>query len=174
MDVVTEDIVWELKCVKEFQLVDFLQLIIYAWMWKREFQDSHGPRAFQLMNMRTGEIWKLDASSHYIKETVEILMSNKFKVRGTMSDAEFLEQCKKKSFALESDLPITNEELKDVDLAIFSKADLELICRGRGIKKISGKDKETLIGMIRTDMTGTKPTNVTLEAFGFGKAPSKI
>jgi len=171
MDAVTEDVVWELKCVKELQLEHFLQLIIYAWMWRRQYEESKGSRTFRLMNMRTGEVWELDASSHYIKEAVDILLHNKYKVRGTLSDAEFLAQCREKGFALESDLPLWNEELVDVNLAIFDKADLELICRGRGIKKISGKNKEALIGMIEEDKAGKPPTHAkgTLEAFGFGR-----
>jgi hypothetical protein len=52
-----------------------------------------------------------------------------------------------------------------------------LICRGRGIKKISGKNKEALIGMIEADKAATVATVATaathakgtLEAFGFGR-----
>ena len=177
MDAVTEDVVWELKCVKELQLEHFLQLILYAWMWRRRFEESKGPRTFRLMNMRSGEVWELDASSHYIKEAVDILLHNKYKVRGTLSDAEFLAQCREQGFVLESDLPIWNEELVDVNLAIFDKSELELICRGRGIKKISGRNKEALIGMIEADKAATVATVATvatgakgtLEAFGFGR-----
>ena len=177
MDAVTEDVVWELKCVKELQLEHFLQLIVYAWMWRRQCEESKGSRIFRLMNMRTGEVWELDASSHYIKEAVDILLHNKYKVRGTLSDAEFLAQCREQGFVLESDLPLWNEELVDVNLAIFDKSELELICRGRGIKKISGKNKEALIGMIEADKAATVATVATaathakgtLEAFGFGR-----
>jgi len=155
MDAVTDTVVWELKCVKELQLEHFLQPIIYAWMWQRRFEES---RIFRLMNMRTGEVWELDSSSHYIKEAVDILLHNKFKVRCVQSDAEFLEQCREQGFVLEDDLPISNEELADVNLAIFKVSELELICRARNIKKISGKNKETLIGMIEADKTATAAT----------------
>jgi len=157
LDAVTEDTVWELKCVKELQLEHFLQLILYAWMWHEIYQEAHGPRRFKLLNMRTGELWELDSSSYHIPEVAQILLYNKYKVRSSLTDTEFLTQCKKKELVLEDDIPITNAELVDVNLEIFTKANLEFICKARNIKGISAKNKDALIGMIRAHIAAPKP-----------------
>ena len=126
-------------------------------MWQQTYQETRGRRKFKLLNMRTGELWELDSSSYHIPEVAQILLYNKYKVRSSLTDAEFLSQCKKKELVLEDDIPITDAELTDVNLEIFKKADLEFICKARNIKGISAKNKDALIELIRAHITVPKP-----------------
>jgi len=99
LDAVDDNAVWEFKCVKELELEHFIQLIIYAWMWKQPQSDSpseyfnYGSRKFFLMNIRTEEIHELDTTSGYIDEVVELLLENKYKLREKISKIEFIKQC---------------------------------------------------------------------------------
>ena len=99
LDAFDDNAVWEYKCVSQLQLEHFLQLIIYAWMWKQTNQEGlsneemFGSRKFFLMNIRTEETHELDATSHYIDEAMEILFENKYKIREKFSNEEFIQQC---------------------------------------------------------------------------------
>jgi hypothetical protein len=78
LDAVTKDTVWELKCVESLTMDHFLQLIIYAYMWKREYEELNGVKDFKLLNLRTGEVYKLNRSSYLIEEVIKILLDNKY------------------------------------------------------------------------------------------------
>jgi hypothetical protein len=99
LDAVDDNAVWEFKCVRELELEHFIQLIIYAWMWKQPQSDSpseyfnYGSRKFFLMNIRTEEIHELDTTSRYIDEVIELLLENKYKLREKISKIEFIKQC---------------------------------------------------------------------------------
>jgi DNA polymerase III delta prime subunit len=169
MDAVSDTIIWELKCVKELQMEHFLQLIIYAWMWKNTSEMTHGSRKFMLMNVRTGEIYELNTRSHLIEEAISILFENKYNKKEKADNTIFIEKCKQiqdrytintiisdtesevVSDSL-SDLPITNDDLTHVNLTIFKNSDLIEICKKRNIKGYSGKKKGDLINLIENDM----------------------
>jgi hypothetical protein len=70
-----------------------LQLLIYAWIWRQEHESQHGLRFFRLLNLRTGQIWKLDSNSPFLDEAMRILFENKWAKRDVLSDAAFLKRC---------------------------------------------------------------------------------
>jgi hypothetical protein len=93
IDAYDEDVVLELKCVDSFTIEHKLQLLIYAWMWQNTNMTSCGPRVFKIVNMRTGEVLRLNASSHLVDEAMKILVHNKYSKLPEVSDSEFIDSC---------------------------------------------------------------------------------
>ena len=84
---------WELKCVESLSLEHFLQVVIYAWIWKNEYIEEYGSRKFHILNMKNGEIHTLDTNSSLIDKAMDILFENKYSQQKKLSDTEFIEQC---------------------------------------------------------------------------------
>ena len=84
---------WELKCVESLSLEHFLQVVIYAWIWKNEYIEEYGSRKFHILNMKNGEIHTLDTNSSLIDKAMYILFENKYSQQKKLSDTEFIEQC---------------------------------------------------------------------------------
>ena len=137
--------VWEFKCVSSLKLEHFLQLVIYAWLWNQpqgeegELESNlemYGSRKFHLMNIRTEELHELDTTSPYIKEVVDILLENKYKLREKISNDVFIKRC------LEP-LEIIKNHVEG-DLLILKKIpELQDICREYGIRGITKLSKAT-------------------------------
>ena len=92
--------------------------------------------------MRTGEKHELIENTHYIQEVMLILLNNKFKKRGKISDIEFIKNC---------ELPpmVPTIEINDtIDLTMLSCNELREICRNKNIKGCSALTKEALIHKI--------------------------
>ncbi len=70
-----------------------MQLLVYAWMWKKQTDPFYTSKEFKLVNIRTGEVYILDACSHLIDEAMHILLENKYGKKDVLSDAEFVELC---------------------------------------------------------------------------------
>ena len=95
LDAVAKDTVWELKCVESLTMEHFLQLIIYAYVWKKEYEECNGSKQFKLLNLRTGQIYKLNTTSYLIEEVVKILLDNKYAKKPDITDDEFIDNCLK-------------------------------------------------------------------------------
>lgn len=93
LDAVDETIAWEFKCVKEITMEHKLQLVVYAWIWKMYMQQKCGDRIFQLMNIYSGEILRLNSSSPLNDEIICVLLHNKYSPKAMLCDEEFLTQC---------------------------------------------------------------------------------
>jgi len=88
--------VYEFKCVENLQIEHFLQLIFYCYLWNNYMRHLNGSRDFKLMNILTGEMWKIrDVNSPLIAEVINILLFNKYNLVTDISDAEFLMNCSK-------------------------------------------------------------------------------
>jgi hypothetical protein len=90
LDAYNQDTVWEIKCVDSLQLEHYLQLVVYAWLWRQAFLDEKGSRQFKILNIRTGQVDKLDTTSIYIDEIIKILVENKFGTLSKIDDEEFI------------------------------------------------------------------------------------
>jgi hypothetical protein len=77
LDAYTDETVWEIKCVDSLELEHYLQLVVYAWLWRQAFLETKGNRNFKLLNIRTGQVSNLDTTSIYIDEIIKILVENK-------------------------------------------------------------------------------------------------
>jgi len=90
LDAYNNETVWEIKCVDSLQLEHYLQLVVYAWLWRQAFLEEKGHRKFKLLNIRTGQVDNLDTTSIYIDEIIKILVENKFGTVSKIDDQEFI------------------------------------------------------------------------------------
>ena len=93
LDVFDERSVLEIKCVQTLTLEHKMQLLVYAWMWKKQTDPFYTSKEFKLVNIRTGEVYILDTCSHLIDEAMHILLENKYGKKEVLTDAEFIEMC---------------------------------------------------------------------------------
>lgn len=94
LDVVTDDTLWELKCVDVLTLEHKLQLVVYAWMWRMFEQPTKGDRQCKLLNIRTGELLLLDSTNaEQIDNIMVKLLFHKFKPVILPSHDEFVANC---------------------------------------------------------------------------------
>jgi hypothetical protein len=120
MDTVDDDLVLELKCTASLTLEHQLQLMIYAWMW-RHINANLGSRMFKLINMRTGEVQKLDPTSYLIDEAMLILLHNKYEKLPVVSDADFIDLCINRKTTVQ--LPIVTKSAKPSNFMIVDDDD---------------------------------------------------
>lgn len=73
VDVMGARAAWEVKCTSALSLEHRLQTAMYAWMWRKRFAAEHGARDFFLINVRTGETLRLDASSEALEGVADAL-----------------------------------------------------------------------------------------------------
>jgi hypothetical protein len=78
VDLVTNDSVWEIKCVNTVTNDHLIQVVIYAWIWRHTKQENFGPRKFFLMNICSAEVFELDSASYLIDEIVITLLKYKY------------------------------------------------------------------------------------------------
>ena len=95
LDAITKDTVWELKCVEMLTTQHLLQLIVYAYIWKKGYEELNGIKQFKILNMRTGEVYQLDTNSYLIEEVIKILLDNKYSKKAELTDEEFIGNCLK-------------------------------------------------------------------------------
>ncbi len=91
LDAVNDDTIWEIKCVETLTVEHFTQVVLYAWMWGRDYVEEYGARAFRLVNLRTGQILRLRLDvPHLLEEAVHVVFANKWAKKPVLTDAEFL------------------------------------------------------------------------------------
>jgi len=93
VDMITENIVWELKCTKELSIENKLQLVIYAWLWRNRTNHTEDEKQFKLFNIRTGEMLRLEATNEELTFIVIELLKSKFKKTEPKTDEEFVADC---------------------------------------------------------------------------------
>jgi hypothetical protein len=98
VDADDEETIWEFKCVKNLQIDHFLQVIVYAWLWKECMEERKGPREFKIINIRTAEIHKLNENSELINDVIQLLLSNRYDPKNKITDEKFIEKCLKKIY----------------------------------------------------------------------------
>ena len=92
-DIITENIVWELKCTGKLSLDHQLQLVIYAWLWRlaAPLGDLDAQlKEFKLFNVKTGELLVLDAQFDDLNEIMILLLDGKYSSNEIKTDDEFL------------------------------------------------------------------------------------
>jgi hypothetical protein len=85
-----ENNIYELKCTDNLTIINKLQLVVYAFMWKKLYPDVN--KRFYLFNIRTSEILELDTNRDEIDKIMEILIKNKIEKHETISDEEFIKK----------------------------------------------------------------------------------
>lgn len=97
VDVITNDILFEIKCTHEITLEHKLQLIIYMYMMNHNIDLGHKDNKleakinhYRLFNIKTNEIIEIANEQNIIDDIVYALVSYKFRLPSNMSDDEFL------------------------------------------------------------------------------------
>jgi hypothetical protein len=96
VDLITDDCVWEIKCVNTLSNEHFLQVAIYAWLWRlcvEDIENLENIREFKLFNIKTGEIYVLHASSEELNFIVVALLKDKFGDKETKVEDDFITEC---------------------------------------------------------------------------------
>jgi hypothetical protein len=91
VDLISDDI-WELKCTSSLVIDNFLQLIIYAWIW-RVIYPNEPKKECKLFNIRTGELYWLKTSS--VEELTPIIvkiLEAKYVKNQLLTDDKFIEE----------------------------------------------------------------------------------
>jgi hypothetical protein len=96
VDLITRDTLWELKCTTETVIEHYVQLVLYAWLWRLRYEDGDDDeknKQFRLFNIKTGEIFRLDATTEEMGNVVVEILKGKYIETLPKSDDEFLEKC---------------------------------------------------------------------------------
>ena len=98
LDAISNDCVWEFKCVDCLTIEHKLQLVIYYWMWNHaDYDNIYGKKNFYLLNIKTGQTLKLNYSTneYIIEQIIEILFNEKYIIKNDINDIEFINLCNK-------------------------------------------------------------------------------
>jgi hypothetical protein len=87
-DLITPDNVWEIKCTTAVSMEHQLQVIIYAWLWRIIYPEL--PRDFRILNIRSGEIQRLELSLEDMTFVVVALLRGKYDRPAEKTDEEFM------------------------------------------------------------------------------------
>ena len=97
VDLITQHCVWEIKCTNDLTTDHFLQVVIYAWLWRMTMENVMellNIREFRLINIKNGQIWRLDASTEDLTNIVVLLLKSKYGRNKVYSDTDFFESTK--------------------------------------------------------------------------------
>jgi hypothetical protein len=90
-DLITEKTVWEIKCVKELTMDHQLQVIIYAWLYRKL---GYQEKVFKLFNIRSNEVQELIATEEELDFVFISLLQGKYQKNEKKSDEEFIGLCR--------------------------------------------------------------------------------
>lgn len=95
VDLLTESMLWELKCTSQLTMDHKMQLVIYAWLWRVLFEseDKVQRKQFKLLNIRTGEMLRLESGMDDLTKIVTSLLRNKYEKPKKLTDDEFIQKC---------------------------------------------------------------------------------
>lgn len=89
-DMISDTTIWELKCTMMFTPEHFMQIIIYAWIWRTIYKDD---KIFKLLNIKTGQIYRLESTYDELTNIVVKLLVGKYGECQSKSDPNFVEAC---------------------------------------------------------------------------------
>jgi hypothetical protein len=95
LDAITNDCVWEFKCVDYLSIEHKLQLIVYYWMWSHaKMSNKYGNKKFSIINIKSGQILELNTTQYYIiEQIINILFDEKYLKKNEFTDLEFINMC---------------------------------------------------------------------------------
>jgi hypothetical protein len=88
LDAISDNTIWEFKCTDTLSLEHFLQLIIYAYVYKHKFPDSD--IAFKILNIRNGELYEMIEKKEIIDQIMDMLFAHKYASQSKESDDQFV------------------------------------------------------------------------------------
>ena len=91
IDAVTDDTIWEFKCVDELMLEHFLQLVVYAYVYNMSNTNVERKKT-KILNIRNGELYELVYNSEIVDQIMDTLFCHKYTTATKESDEEFIDQ----------------------------------------------------------------------------------
>jgi hypothetical protein len=99
-DLITESTLWELKCTSKISQDHLMQLVIYAWIWlltnpqlDTGATTTSFEKAFKIMNIRTGERLRLEATLDELTFIVVELLKGKYGGTESLDNEDFVQEC---------------------------------------------------------------------------------
>jgi hypothetical protein len=89
VDLLTSNSIYEIKCVSDFTNENFLQIVIYAWIWKYISKEK---KKFYIFNIRNGERYTLNASKEELDIIMLALLKNKYEENIIKANDVFLHE----------------------------------------------------------------------------------
>jgi hypothetical protein len=93
LDLVTQSSIWEIKCTHQITIDHMLQVVIYAWLW-RLVPGYDAKKNAKIFNLKTGEVFVLDATTEELTKIVVELLRGKYEKHEPLSDDDFLTLCR--------------------------------------------------------------------------------
>jgi hypothetical protein len=80
VDIVSNRTVWELKCTNDITFEHKIQVVIYAWIWQLTYEKektdrNEPPKIFRILNIKTGEVWRLANHSQTMEQMTTIMVA---------------------------------------------------------------------------------------------------
>lgn len=91
IDILTPSTLWELKCTTKITIDHLLQVVIYAWLWRLLYPSVE--KECKILNIRTGELLRLNATTEELTKIVAALLESKYGKSEPIQDDDFLHQC---------------------------------------------------------------------------------
>ncbi len=96
-DLITDDSVWEIKCTSMISNDHFLQVVIYAWIWRmisENVPEFENIKCFKIFNIKTGEIYILNAYTSELNTIMLALLRGKYGNKIPQIDNDFIKDCR--------------------------------------------------------------------------------
>ena len=98
IDLDTPSTLWELKCTSKITLEHLMQVVLYAWISRgldaNNNDDLNHKKQYKLLNVRTGERLRLEATTDELTQIVVALLRSKYEEPEILDDDEFIAKCR--------------------------------------------------------------------------------
>lgn len=115
IDAIEGNIIYELKCVSELRDEHFLQLALYAWLYRKNHPEKN--MIYRLLNILSGELYEIECDHKELDNMVKYLVSNKV-TKKIISDHDFflnINEMKGKFFQRNTERPENRERSEDTE-----------------------------------------------------------
>ena len=92
VDLITKNVLWELKCTSEITAEHMIQTVVYAWIVRT--LDPSSKKMVKIFNIKTGQVLCLNASLDELTTIVVSILKGKYEKKPPATEADFLTECK--------------------------------------------------------------------------------
>jgi len=101
-DLITKKCIWELKCTSSIGIEHRLQVVLYDWLWRivntpdiaaKRRAECLAPKETRIINIKSGEILRLNASFEDLTTIVVELLKGKYEQIPQRTTEEFIADC---------------------------------------------------------------------------------
>jgi hypothetical protein len=95
VDLITDNTVWELKCVSSLTTEHLLQTAIYAFICRNICGDSSlKDKTVKIFNIKTGELLRVNATDDELTEIIVEILKGKYTETKPVCDTDFVNSCR--------------------------------------------------------------------------------